>query len=165
MRLHFSARPETLALVIGVALSATVVLTGCGGNAVGMPSTAESSAAIPLDATYTFTVQNDTDSDVALQTFDEQCMIKTLDGKVAPHKVAGFHVETKTGQGCEATKESYFETTFSKNRAGDYANYRFVKRTLSPWRLEHRHHGPRANFSVELTNEFRFTSVRIYKHG
>jgi hypothetical protein len=156
----------TRCFITSTVLSSVLAFTGCAGHAFGTPSTgSEFSAAVSLNTSYSFKVQNDTDSEVTLKTFEEECMIRTLGGKIAPNKTQDVEVETKTGQGCESHKQSYFTTKFSKMSRGDYADYRFVKRTLSPWKLEHRDHGPTAKFSVELTNEFTFTRVKIYKHG
>jgi hypothetical protein len=147
-------------------LSSVLALTACAGHAFGTPSTvSDFSAAVPLNTTYSFKVQNDTDYEVTMQTFDEECMIRTLGGKIAPHKTQDVEVETKTAQSCESHKDSYFTTSFSKRGPGDYVNYRFVKHIFTSWKLEHRHDGPHAALSVDLTNEFALTRVKIYKPG
>ncbi len=149
--------------VASVVLLSVLGLTGCVGS-TGAPSIqSESSAAVPMNTTYRFKVLNDTNYDVTLRTFEEECMLKTLGGEISPHKTQHVDVETKTGQSCESHKESYFTTSFSKKGPGDYVDYRFVKRTLSSWKLEHRHSGPRSTLAVELTNELTYSLVRIYK--
>ncbi|HEV3091552.1 MAG TPA: hypothetical protein VGX91_08965 [Candidatus Cybelea sp.] len=150
--------------VTSAALLSALALPGCAEHAFATASTgSEFSAAVPLNTTYSFKVENDTDSEVTLQTFDTECMIKTLGGKIGAHKTQAADVETKTGQGCEGLKESTFTTSFSKSGRGDYVEYRFVKRTLSSWKIEHRHSGPNSTLSVDLTNGFADTRVKIYK--
>lgn len=143
-----------------------LALTGCAGSAIGTPGArSDSSVGVPMNTTYRFKVFNNTDYDVSLRTFEEECMAKTLGGEISPHTTEHVDVETMTGPGCESRKESYFTTSFSKKGPGDYVNYRFVKRTLSSWKLEHRHSGPHSILVVELKNELTYTLVRIYKPG
>jgi hypothetical protein len=150
--------------VSSAVLLSVLALTACAGSTIGAPSTRPGSyAAVPMNATYRFKVLNDTDYDVTMRTFDEGCMLKTLGGEISPHTTQHVDVETKTGQTCESHKESYFTTSFSKKGPGDYVNYRFVKRTLSSWKLEHGHSGPRSILAVELTNELTYSLVKIYK--